>query len=157
MASLASKDYDLHGRTDSYRVATVPSQFDDNKTVDGKPKTRRKAPSSISTKYSHAENLDELKQDPYLDYHKVPLDELYQRFGTHPGTGLTHAKARENLERDGPNTLTPPMTTPEWIKFAKQIFGGFSVLLWCGALLCFLAHTAETSTTEDPNDDYVSF
>ncbi|XP_025206960.1 sodium/potassium-transporting ATPase subunit alpha-like isoform X3 [Melanaphis sacchari] len=154
MASLASKDYDLHGRTDSYRVATVPSQFDDNKTVDGKPKTRRKAPSSISTKYSHAENLDELKQDPYLDYHKVPLDELYQRFGTHPGTGLTHAKARENLERDGPNTLTPPITTPEWIKFAKQIFGGFSVLLWCGALLCFLAHTAETSTTEDPNDDY---
>lgn len=27
-----------HGRTDSYRVATVPSLFDDNKTVDGKPK-----------------------------------------------------------------------------------------------------------------------
>jgi len=70
---------------------------------------------------------------------------------------LTHAKARENLERDGPNTLTPPILTPEWIKVAKQIFGGFSVLLWCGVLLCFLAHTAETSTTEDPNDDYVSF
>lgn len=70
---------------------------------------------------------------------------------------MTHAKARENLERDGPNILTPPITTPEWIKIAKQIFGGFSVLLWCGALLCFLAHTAETSTTEDPNDDYVSF
>ncbi|XP_025412835.1 sodium/potassium-transporting ATPase subunit alpha isoform X3 [Sipha flava] len=151
---MSSKDYDLHGRTDSYRVATVPSLFDDNKTVDGKPKTRRKAPSSISTKYSHAENLDELKEDPYLDYHKISLDELYQRFGTHPGTGLTHAKARENLERDGPNTLTPPITTPEWIKFTKQIFGGFSVLLWCGAILCFLAHTAETSTTEDPNDDY---
>ncbi|VVC37998.1 Hypothetical protein CINCED_3A017786 [Cinara cedri] len=152
---MSSKDYDLHGRTDSYRVATVPSLFDDNKTVDGKPKTRRKAPSSISTKYSHAENLDELKQDPYLDYHKISLDELYQRFGTHPETGLTHAKARENLERDGPNTLTPPITTPEWIKFTKQIFGGFSVLLWCGALLCFLAHAAETSTTEDPNDDYI--
>ncbi|XP_025412836.1 sodium/potassium-transporting ATPase subunit alpha isoform X4 [Sipha flava] len=152
---MSSKDYDLHGRTDSYRVATVPSLFDDNKTVDGKPKTRRKAPSSISTKYSHAENLDELKEDPYLDYHKISLDELYQRFGTHPGTGLTHAKARENLERDGPNTLTPPITTPEWIKFTKQIFGGFSVLLWCGAILCFLAHTAETSTTEDPNDDYI--
>lgn len=68
---------------------------------------------------------------------------------------MTHAKAHENLETDGPNTLTPPITTPEWIKFAKQIFGGFSVLLWFGALLCFLAHTAETSTTEDPNDDYV--
>lgn len=39
----------------------------------------------------------------------------------------------------------------------KQIFGGFSVLLWCGALLCFLAHTAEISTSGDPNDDYVSF
>ncbi|XP_050440873.1 sodium/potassium-transporting ATPase subunit alpha isoform X1 [Adelges cooleyi] len=151
---MASKDYDLHGRTDSYRVATVPSQFDDNKTVDGKPKTRRKAPSSVSTKYSRAENLDELKQDPNLDYHKITLDELYQRFGTHPEAGLTHAKARENLERDGPNTLTPPKTTPEWIKFSKQIFGGFSALLWVGAFLCFLAHKAETSTTNDANDDY---
>ncbi|XP_050440874.1 sodium/potassium-transporting ATPase subunit alpha isoform X2 [Adelges cooleyi] len=152
---MASKDYDLHGRTDSYRVATVPSQFDDNKTVDGKPKTRRKAPSSVSTKYSRAENLDELKQDPNLDYHKITLDELYQRFGTHPEAGLTHAKARENLERDGPNTLTPPKTTPEWIKFSKQIFGGFSALLWVGAFLCFLAHKAETSTTNDANDDYM--
>ncbi|XP_050548891.1 sodium/potassium-transporting ATPase subunit alpha isoform X2 [Daktulosphaira vitifoliae] len=117
--------------------------------------TRRKPPSSISTKYSRAENLDELKQDPNLDYHKISLDELYQRFGTHPEAGLTHAKARENLERDGPNTLTPPLTTPEWIKFAKQIFGGFSLLLWIGALLCFVAHKAETSTTVNSNDDYL--
>lgn len=61
------------------------------------------------------------------------------------------------MERDGPNTLTPPITTPEWIKFMKQIFGGFSVLLWGGALLCFIAHAAETSTSGDTNDDYVSF
>lgn len=60
--------------------------LENTKTVKSLFQTRRKAPSSISTKYSHAENLDDLKQDPNLDYHKISLDELYQRFGTHPGT-----------------------------------------------------------------------
>uniref|UniRef100_A0A8C8CEB2 Sodium/potassium-transporting ATPase subunit alpha n=1 Tax=Oncorhynchus tshawytscha TaxID=74940 RepID=A0A8C8CEB2_ONCTS len=54
--------------------------------------------------------------------------------------GLSSAKAAENLARDGPNSLTPPPTTPEWVKFCKQMFGGFSMLLWTGALLCFLAY-----------------
>jgi hypothetical protein len=27
-----------HGRSDSYRVATVPSNYDDNKTADGRAK-----------------------------------------------------------------------------------------------------------------------
>lgn len=35
--------------------------------------------------------------------------------------GLTSAKAAENLARDGPNALTPPPTTPEWVKFCKQV------------------------------------
>lgn len=35
--------------------------------------------------------------------------------------GLTGAKAAEILARDGPNALTPPPTTPEWVKFCKQV------------------------------------
>ncbi|KAG8310147.1 Sodium/potassium-transporting ATPase subunit alpha-1 [Homalodisca vitripennis] len=67
--------------------------------------------------------------------------------------GLTHAKAKENLERDGPNALTPPKTTPEWIKFCKQLFGGFALLLWIGAILCFIAYSIQASTVEEPADD----
>lgn len=67
--------------------------------------------------------------------------------------GLSHAKAKENLERDGPNALTPPKQTPEWVKFCKNLFGGFALLLWIGAILCFLAYGIQASTVEEPADD----
>jgi len=70
--------------------------------------------------------------------------------------GLTNAKARENYERDGPNALTPPKQTPEWIKFCKNLFGGFALLLWIGAILCFIAYSIQASTYEDAVKDNVS-
>lgn len=123
------------------------------------------------------ENLDDLKQELDIDYHKISQEELYQRFQTHPENvsahsfwnicspilslslpkselqGLSHAKAKENLERDGPNALTPPKQTPEWIKFCKNLFGGFAMLLWIGAVLCFVAYSIQASTSEEPADD----
>ncbi|XP_014298579.1 sodium/potassium-transporting ATPase subunit alpha isoform X7 [Microplitis demolitor] len=135
-----------HGRTDSYRVATLPNVRDDNKTADGMYKSRRKAPKKKG-------DLDDLKQELDIDFHKISIEELYQRFQTHPENGLSHAKAKENLLRDGPNSLTPPRTTPEWVKFCKNLFGGFALLLWIGAFLCFVAYGIQASTSEDPNDD----
>lgn len=70
--------------------------------------------------------------------------------------GLTHSKAQEILARDGPNALTPPPTTPEWVKFCRQLFGGFSILLWIGAILCFLAYGIQAGTEDDPAGDNVS-
>ncbi|KAM7249418.1 hypothetical protein ACFE04_008272 [Oxalis oulophora] len=108
---------------------------------------------AVSKKAKKADNLDDLKQELDIDYHKISVEELYQRFSTHPETGLTHAKAKENYERDGPNALTPPKQTPEWVKFCKQLFGGFALLLWIGAILCFIAYTIQATTVEDPADD----
>lgn len=70
--------------------------------------------------------------------------------------GLTPARVQEILARDGPNSLTPPPTTPEWVKFCRQLFGGFSLLLWIGAILCFLAYGIQAATEEEPNNDNVS-
>ena len=42
-----------------------------------------------------------------------------RRYQSDPNRGLTSAKAKANLERDGPNALTPPPKTPEWVKFCK--------------------------------------
>uniref|UniRef100_A0A3Q2LSQ9 Sodium/potassium-transporting ATPase subunit alpha n=1 Tax=Equus caballus TaxID=9796 RepID=A0A3Q2LSQ9_HORSE len=67
--------------------------------------------------------------------------------------GLTTARAAEILARDGPNALTPPPTTPEWVKFCRQLFGGFSMLLWIGAILCFLAYGIQAATEEEPQND----
>lgn len=73
----------------------------------------------------------------------------------HYSKGLSSSHAKEILERDGPNALTPPPTTPEWIKFCKQLFGGFCTLLWIGAFLCFLAFTVQITTENEPTNDNV--
>uniref|UniRef100_A0A669B324 Sodium/potassium-transporting ATPase subunit alpha n=1 Tax=Oreochromis niloticus TaxID=8128 RepID=A0A669B324_ORENI len=87
------------------------------------------------------------------DDHKIDLDDLGKRYAVDLRLGLTNARAVENLARDGPNTLTPPPTTPEWVKFCRQLFGGFSILLWIGAILCFLAYSIQVATEEEPPND----
>ncbi|XP_041115924.1 sodium/potassium-transporting ATPase subunit alpha-1-like [Polyodon spathula] len=98
-------------------------------------------------------DLDELKKEVDLDDHKLTLDELHQKYGTDLSRGLTVARAAQILIRDGPNCLTPPPTTPEWVKFCKQMFGGFSMLLWTGAILCFLAYGIQAALDDEPVAD----
>uniref|UniRef100_A0A663LNR7 Sodium/potassium-transporting ATPase subunit alpha n=1 Tax=Athene cunicularia TaxID=194338 RepID=A0A663LNR7_ATHCN len=88
-----------------------------------------------------------------MDDHKLSLDELHRKYGTDLSRGLTSARAAEILARDGPNSLTPPPTTPEWVKFCRQLFGGFSLLLWIGAILCFLAYGIQSVMEEERNND----
>ena len=57
--------------------------------------------------------------------------------------GKTDAQVESALKEFGPNILTPPPTTPEWIKFLRELTGFFSLLLWAGAVLCFVGYAAE--------------
>lgn len=41
-------------------------------------------------KAAKKENLDDLKQELDIDYHKITAEELYQRFQTHPENVSTH-------------------------------------------------------------------
>ena len=68
---------------------------------------------------------------------------------------MSKQKAAEILARDGPNALSPPKQTPEIVKFLKQLFGGFSLLLWIGAVLCFFAYGIRTIREEEPALDEV--
>ena len=76
---------------------------------------------------------------------------------SHLPQGLTNQRAQDILARDGPNALTPPPTTPEWVKFCRQLFGGFSILLWIGAILCFLAFGIQAAMEDEPSNDNVSW
>jgi sodium/potassium-transporting ATPase subunit alpha len=98
-------------------------------------------------------DMNELKKELELDEHKIPVEELCARRQTDIAKGLTSAKAKEYLEKEGYNELTPPKTTPEWIKFCKQLFGGFSTLLWIGAILCFIAYAIEASNNANAMKD----
>lgn len=83
-------------------------------------------------KKNKGENADfeKLKEEVTIDEHKITLEEVVARFETNIEQGHTTEKARELLEKNGPNALTPPAEIPEWVKFCKLLFGGFSALLW---------------------------
>ncbi|KAI1305853.1 Sodium/potassium-transporting ATPase subunit alpha [Halotydeus destructor] len=107
----------------------------------------------MKEKQQKAKNLAELKQEVEIDDHILTLDVLCSKLQTDPNNGLTPEQAAANLARDGPNALTPPKKTSEWIKFCKNLFGGFAMLLWIGAFLCFLAYGILLGSVEDPPDD----
>merc|ERR1719309_1889759 len=98
-------------------------------------------------------NLDELKQELEIDVHKVTVDELCKRYGTNVENGLDEKQLAKNQAEYGKNELTPPPTTPEWVKFCQCLFSGFACLLWIGAILCFLAYSIQASAYEEPPDD----
>ncbi|XP_042227098.1 sodium/potassium-transporting ATPase subunit alpha-like isoform X7 [Homarus americanus] len=117
----------------------------------GDAKSTKKMPKAKAKKGE--KDMDNLKRELELDEHKVPIEELFQRLSVNPDSGLTQAEALRRTERDGPNALTPPKQTPEWVKFCKNLFGGFSLLLWIGAILCFIAYSIEAVSEEEPNND----
>ncbi|XP_077312777.1 sodium/potassium-transporting ATPase subunit alpha-3 [Lithobates pipiens] len=127
-----------YGRSDSYRVATTQDDKESNSPQKGKGAKKE---------------LDDLKKEVSMTEHKMSVEEVCRKYNTDCVQGLTLSKAAEFLARDGPNALTPPPTTPEWIKFCRQLFGGFSILLWIGAILCFLAYGILAGTEDDPSND----
>lgn len=137
----------------SYRLATTGDPVDDGRTPDGRPKALRykKAPHQ-----SKKQAMDDLKQECDLEEHKLSIDVLCTQLQTDPELGLTPEQARDILLRDGPNALTPPKKTSEWVKFSKNLFGGFAMLLWVGAFLCFIAYAIQSSSSEEVPDDNVS-
>merc|ERR1711962_279051 len=97
--------------------------------------------------------MDDLKKELEMTEHTEELSSLCRQLETDVTPGLTAAIAARNLERDGPNALTPPEQTPEWVKFCKQLFGGFAMLLWIGAVLCYFAYGIRTVREKDPGED----
>merc|ERR1711874_433997 len=99
------------------------------------------------------EKTEDLKKELELDVHKVEISDLLKRFSTNIENGLTSAQAKIGNEEHGLNQLTPPPTTPEWVKFCQNLFSGFACLLWVGAILCFVAYSIQATAYEEPPDD----
>jgi sodium/potassium-transporting ATPase subunit alpha len=98
-------------------------------------------------------DLNDLKQEVSMDEHQISMEDLMRRYESDINAGLTTARADQVMARDGPNSLSPPRTTPEWIKFCKNLFGGFAMLLWVGAILCYIAYAVDYFTLEHPSKD----
>ncbi|GFN73912.1 sodium/potassium-transporting ATPase subunit alpha [Plakobranchus ocellatus] len=98
--------------------------------------------------------LSELKTELELDEHMITIEELCARYDIESiDQGLTSEQAKEHLTRYGKNQLTPPKTTPMWVKFLRTMFTGFALLLWLGSALCFLAYFISLLETEKGETD----
>ena len=94
--------------------------------------------------------MKNLKEELEMDEHRIRIEDLFERYQVDVSKGLTNNQVQEKRRLHGENCLTPPKSVPEWIKFCQQLFGGFSLLLWFGAVLCFVAYAIDYS--QDPKD-----
>ncbi|XP_075695100.1 potassium-transporting ATPase alpha chain 2-like [Rhinoderma darwinii] len=111
-----------------------------------KEKTKDKIFSGFKGK--KAKKVENLKKELEIIDHKLSIDELENKFSVDIKEGLSTATAEELLARDGPNKLTPPKGTPEIVKFLMLMAGGFSIVFWIAAALCFLAYGLQVA--QDP-------
>ncbi|XP_014475734.1 PREDICTED: sodium/potassium-transporting ATPase subunit alpha-like [Dinoponera quadriceps] len=96
------------------------------------------------------QEIEELHQELETVDHLIPLADLCEKLNTDPKSGLTEEQALAIFLRDGPNALSPPKVTPEYIKFLKCLFHGFALLLWICATLCFILYLV-TYMMEEPD------
>ncbi|OAD62820.1 Sodium/potassium-transporting ATPase subunit alpha, partial [Eufriesea mexicana] len=100
-------------------------------------------------------NLESLRRDIETDVHLQPTEDLLQSLGTNAAHGLSTSIARDLLNKSGLNALTPPRKTSSVLKFLHRSFGGFSLLIWTGALLCFCNYFLEYSTYGDASNEHL--
>eukprot|EP00386_Alphamonas_edax_P007449 GDKI01024818.1.p1 GENE.GDKI01024818.1~~GDKI01024818.1.p1 ORF type:complete len:1201 (+),score=397.54 GDKI01024818.1:91-3603(+) len=87
------------------------------------------------------------KKAEQVDEHLISLDELCGRYNvaldrTNPldSEGLNDTQVQMALAQYGPNSLKPPKTIPEWIKFLMYFTTPLMILLEVAAALAFITY-----------------
>eukprot|EP00731_Ephydatia_muelleri_P011630 Em0006g524a len=92
--------------------------------------------------------LENLRREIQMDEHLVPLEELFTRLEVDPESGLSDDVVHFRQRRDGPNAITPPRQLPEFLKFLKNLVGGFALLLWAAAIMSVVAYGIQQATSD---------
>lgn len=90
-----------------------------------------------------------------IDMHKISFPEFYQRLHIDENVaknGLSQSEAvKRNLEQ-GDNMLTEKKSDPWYFQLLHEVTSFFSLLLWGGAILCFIAYGIDQT---DPSNLYL--
>eukprot|EP00271_Cylindrocystis_brebissonii_P021535 TRINITY_DN7756_c0_g1_i2.p1 TRINITY_DN7756_c0_g1~~TRINITY_DN7756_c0_g1_i2.p1 ORF type:complete len:1167 (+),score=247.04 TRINITY_DN7756_c0_g1_i2:363-3863(+) len=86
---------------------------------------------------------EKLRRDVEFVEHTWPVDRLYAHFHTDLTKGLSFDQVKKNREQFGSNRLTPPKTTPWWLKYLLQYTNFFALLLLVAGCLCFVAYVLD--------------
>lgn len=117
-------------RRSSAEIVAVSTEM--KQRLDEKKKQRGKS--------NNDADLDDAKRELEMTEHKTELSALLSEMGSDGENGMTTSNADKRRQTEGLNMLTPPKKVPEWIKFFRELTGFFSILLWLGAILCFIGY-----------------
>lgn len=92
---------------------------------------------------------DELKKELEMWEHLCSVEELCAKLETDAEAGISEQEAKIRLERDGPNSLSPPKVTPWWLKLAKQFINFFAILLQVASILCFIGYALDSESKDN--------
>ena len=82
------------------------------------------------------------------EYHMWDRRRLEHEYKTNFDSGLDENTASQLLREVGNNQLTEKNKTPACILFLKEQTGFFSLLLWFGSLLCFIAYGIQENSND---------
>ncbi|XP_065649793.1 sodium/potassium-transporting ATPase subunit alpha-like isoform X5 [Hydra vulgaris] len=99
--------------------------------------------------------VEDLKKELEMNEHMIDLQDLLHQLETSIEKGLSSNIVARNIKRDGLNNLEDIKTTSEWIKFLKQMTNGFALLLWAGAILCYIVSIISFTSQPEPSYDEV--
>jgi len=80
------------------------------------------------------------------EWHLLSLDEILVDLETDLKAGLSSAEHAQRLLKYGYNEITPPKQTHWFVKFLMNLVGGFQLMLWFGAILCFIVYGISNAT-----------
>ncbi|CAD8085019.1 unnamed protein product [Paramecium sonneborni] len=100
------------------------------------------------------EKTDASKAEKFknMDEHSIPLTELEKRLETSVKNGLSKSQIDSKLQQYGKNVLSSKERTPWYVKLLHELTNVFALLIWAGALLCFIAYGL---APEDPSNLYL--
>eukprot|EP01022_Parablepharisma_sp_SALTPOND_P000904 TRINITY_DN105225_c3_g1_i1.p3 TRINITY_DN105225_c3_g1~~TRINITY_DN105225_c3_g1_i1.p3 ORF type:complete len:318 (+),score=39.61 TRINITY_DN105225_c3_g1_i1:309-1262(+) len=105
-----------------------------------KEREKEKKKKKKEKKEDYEKTMEKTGALDHLDFHKKPLDNLLADLDTNKTQGLAEEKARERLQKYGPNTLKEKTAWPWYIKLLSEMFGLLQNIMWVAAILAFLGY-----------------
>lgn len=87
-----------------------------------------------------------------MDFHKVSVADILKRFDTNESNGLTDEQTNKKIAEVGLNKLEEKKQLHWIVKLLLEMTGIFSILLWIGAILCFIGYGIQSSNKDEEPD-----
>lgn len=111
-------------------------------------KKRRQVRTKDSKKKKGEEEGRRTQKIREIDMHRVPMEDFYKKLEISERNlteGMTTEEGDRRIKKYGENKLTERVKTPWYMKLWHELTTFFSLMLWVGGILCFVAYGLDSS------------